>query len=244
VKHRLYISPSLLRHPLDPGRRIELERERAHYLTRVLRLRRGAVIECFDGAGHAWSASLIEASPRSATLLIGDEVAAEAEPEPRLHLAQGLLKGAAMDLVVQKATELGGTDLWPILAERSNVPADTARQQRRLQHWQRVIESAAEQSGALHLLRLHPVQSLQAFLAAAPEASLVLLDPGAPPLPVALPRGPTCVLVGPEGGWSEGERRAAAEAGATRYGLGRRILRGETAPLAALAAVRHGWGWH
>jgi 16S rRNA (uracil1498-N3)-methyltransferase len=148
-----------------------------------------------------------------------------------------------MDLVVQKATELGATDLWPIQAERSNVPADAGRQERKRQHWQRVIENAAEQCGALHLPRLHPVQDLERFLAAAPEATLLLVDPWAPPLPLTLPRSHIGVLIGPEGGWSDTERRAAVAAGASRYGLGTRILRGETAPLAVLAALRHGWGW-
>lgn len=236
--HRLYVPP-----PVRAGQTLTLERERAHYLTRVLRLRRGEAVECFDGSGRAWRATLAEASARHALLSVGDAVADEPEPAPRLHLVQGLLKGASMDLVVQKATELGATDLHPVLAERSNVPGDPERQQRKLEHWQRVIESAGEQSRALHLPQLRPPLRLSEWLAAPPCARLVMLDPEAPALPLALPREDLAVLIGPEGGWTDAERSAAQRAGAVLHGLGRRILRGETAPLAALAAVRHGWGW-
>lgn len=239
MKHRLYVPA-----PISAHQPLELDRERAHYLTRVLRLRRDEQIECFDGAGRAWLATLEAASPRTATLRVGDLLSTEPPPAPRLHLVQGLLKGSAMDLVVQKATELGATDIWPVTAERSNVPTAAERLERKQQHWQRIIESAAEQCGALHLPRLHPVSKLRDFLAhPPPDGALTLLDPDSPPLPLSLPRAPTCLLIGPEGGWSPAERQAATAAGAVRYALGSRILRGETAPLAVLAAVRHGWGW-
>jgi len=238
AKHRLFVPP-----PIEATRPLTLHRERAHYLVRVLRLRRGETVEVFDGTGRAWTATLADASARSATLELGAVVVHEPAPAPRLHLVQGLLKGAAMDLVVQKATELGATDIRPILAERSNVPSGDERLQRKADHWQKVVESAAEQCGALHLPRLHPVQDLAAFLTAPPPAVLIMLDPGAAPLPLELPRVDICLLVGPEGGWSESERRAAAGAGAARHGLGTCILRAETAPLAVLAALRHGWGW-
>ncbi|HEX7036869.1 MAG TPA: 16S rRNA (uracil(1498)-N(3))-methyltransferase, partial [Pseudomonadales bacterium] len=238
VIHRLYVPPSL-----ESGQTLKLTGDRAHYLTRVLRLRRGEAVECFDGSGRAWRATLVDASVRHALLAVQETVADEPAPAPRLHLVQGLLKGASMDVVVQKATELGATDLHPVLAERSNVPQDPARRERKLEHWQRVIESAAEQSRTLHLPALYPVERLTDWLAAPPPARLVMLHPGAPALPVGLPREDLAVLIGPEGGWSDAERAAALDAGAVCYGLGRRILRGETAPLAVLAAVRHGWGW-
>ncbi|MFU8815571.1 MAG: 16S rRNA (uracil(1498)-N(3))-methyltransferase [Pseudomonadales bacterium] len=238
MKHRLYV-----RGPLAADQPLTLDRDRAHYLTRVLRLRRGERLVCFDGSGCAWEASLLEATPRTAVLAIGPVIAEEPPPSPQLHLVQGLLKGASMDAVVQKSTELGATDLWLIRAERSNAATDAERSARKLEHWQRVVESAAEQCGALHLPRLHPLRDLQAFLATPPSATLMMLDPGAEPLPLSVPRAAVALLIGPEGGWSDGERQAALAAGASRYGLGARVLRAETAPLAALAALRHGWGW-
>lgn len=238
MSHRLYHPP-----PLESGQTLELDRDRAHYLTRVLRLPRGAVVEVFDGSGQAWPATLTAAGARSATLTLGAATAATAPPAPALHLVQGLLKGAAMDTVVQKATELGATDIWPVRAARSNVPADPQRLARKVEHWQRVIESATEQCGARHLPRLHTPRDLGAFLADPPAAQWLLLDPGAPTLPVDLPRADTGVLIGPEGGWNDAERQAVETMGARRFALGQRILRGETAPLAVLAALRHGWGW-
>lgn len=238
MKHRLYIPP-----PLAAGTVLTLERERAHYLTRVLRLRRGEALLCFDGEGRAFEATLLDATPRSARLAVGDLATEAAAPEPRLHLVQALLKGGAMDLVMQKATELGATDLWPVTARRSQLPGDGQRLERKPSHWRRVVASAAEQCGVLHLPRLHDIVPLPEWLSRPPDATLLLLDPGAPPLPVDLPRAGAAVLVGPEGGWAEEERQAAATAGAVRFGLGELVLRGETAPLAALAALRHGWGW-
>jgi len=238
LKHRLYLPG-----PLTPQDVVTLDRERAHYLTRVLRLRRGEAIVCFDGAGSAYQARLSDATARTATLQLGDLLVCEAPPIARLHLAQGLLKGAAMDQVVQKATELGATDLWLVQAGRSNVSGDADRLARKCEHWQRVIESASEQCGALHLPRLHSPRTLAALCAEAPAARIILLDPGAPPLPLDLPRESLLLLIGPEGGWSASEREVAVHAGAVCHGLGDRVLRAETAPLAVLAALRHSWGW-
>jgi 16S rRNA (uracil1498-N3)-methyltransferase len=238
VTHRLFVSA-----PIETDQPLTLDRERAHYLTRVLRLRRGESVICFDGRGRAWQASLTEASPRSAVLAIGPLVAEEPPPAPAIHLVQGLLKGSAMDQVVQKATELGATDLWLIRADRTNASLDEERLARKEGHWLRVMESAAEQCGALYLPRLHTLRSLRDFLNDPPAARLAMLDPGNEPLPLNLPREPVALLIGPEGGWTDVERAAAADAGVVRYGLGARVLRAETAPLAALAALRHAWGW-
>jgi 16S rRNA (uracil1498-N3)-methyltransferase len=228
---------------VEAGARLTLDPDRAHYLTRVLRLRRGESLVVFNGLGRGWAATLENAGPRSATLAVGSLLADEPPPRPRLHLIQGLLKGAAMDQVVQKATELGATDLWLVHAARSNMPREAGRLARKLEHWQRVVESAAEQCKALHLPRLHPLRDLAELLARPPAATLILLHPGAETLPLSLPREDTALLVGPEGGWSEAERQAAGAAGARVCGLGDRVLRAETAPLVALSALRHGWGW-
>jgi len=238
MKHRLYLPG-----PLAAGQRLELAADRAHYLPRVLRQRRGSELLCFDGSGTSWKAAVEDDRPRCTVIRLLEVTERQAEPEPRLHLVQGLLKGNAMDQVMQKATELGITDLWPIEATRSNVSGDTDRQRRRLAHWQRVIESACEQCGQLHLPSLHPARELAEFLQDAPAARLILLTPGAARLPISLPREPLALLIGPEGGWTAEELALAERSGAEPRGLGPLVLRAETAPLAALAAVRHGWGW-
>lgn len=238
MKHRLHHPP-----PIESGAALTLDRDRAHYLTHVLRLRRGAGIECFDGAGRAWVATLADADRRSATLVIGELIAEEPPPEPALHLVQGLLKGSAMDTVVQKATELGATDIWPVIAERSNVPTDPERLARKHEHWQKVIVSATEQCGALYLTRLHETRSLWEFWESGPEGRTLFLDPASEPLPRDLPRQPLVVMIGPEGGWADSELGTAQAHGVSNVGLGHRVLRAETAPLVVLSAVRHSWGW-
>lgn len=267
MTHRLYLPPPLAAHS-----EITLQPDRAHYLTRVLRLRPGAPLVCADGAGHEYAATLADAAPaasgktaragsphptmrprremrshREMRLQLGDLLRTAPPPEPRLHLVQGLLKGDAMDRLLQKATELGVTDIWPVDAARSNVPRasgrDAVRHEHRRQHWHGILVSALEQSGRLWLPELHPTRDLAAVLQDAPCERLLLLQPGAPPLPLQLPREPLALLIGPEGGWDERELALAVDTGATTCGLGELILRAETAPLAALAAIRHGWGW-
>jgi 16S rRNA (uracil1498-N3)-methyltransferase len=238
VKHRLYLPP-----PLTAGADRALDAEQAHYLTRVLRLPRGAPLVCFDGVGSAWRATLTAVSGKSATIRIEECLEQLAAPIERLHLVQGILKGAAMDQVVQKATELGATDLWLLEAARSNVAVGAERVARKREHWQRVIESAAAQCHQLHLPRLHGPLSLAACLDELRDVQLLLLDPGAAPLPLEPPPGALAVLIGPEGGWSDPERSLAVNQGAVPCGLGRLVLRAETAPLAVLAALRHGRHW-
>lgn len=238
MKHRLYLPP-----PLAAGADRLLDNDQTHYLTRVLRLPRGSRIVCFDGAGSAWQATLTSASAKAATIHLDELIEAVDPPAERLHLVQGMLKGAAMDQVLQKATELGATDLWLLDAARSNVALASERLPRKHEHWQRVVESAAAQCHQLHMPRLHGPLGLEECLAGLDGVRLLLLDPGAPPLPLALPAGSLAVLIGPEGGWSDPERALAAARGAIPYGLGRLVLRAETAPLAVLAALRHGRRW-
>jgi len=238
VKHRLYLPP-----PLAAGTERPLDAEQTHYVSRVLRLPRGAELLCFDGEGSAWRGTLAAVSARSATVRLEALIESIPPPGARLHLAQGLLKGAAMDQVVQKATELGATDIWLLAAARSNLALDADRLDRKRGHWQRVIESAATQCQQLHLPRLHGPMPLGECLAALQETRIMLLDPGAPPLPLEATVGPVTALIGPEGGWTDAERALALTQGAQPCGLGRLVLRAETAPLAVLAALRHSRRW-
>jgi 16S rRNA (uracil1498-N3)-methyltransferase len=238
MKHRLYLPP-----PFAPGAERVLDADQTHYLTRVLRLPRGSTLICFDGVGSAWRATLTAISGRHATLRFDEELEHRPAPLHRLHLVQGILKGAAMDEVIQKSTELGATDLWLFDAARSNVSLAQERRGRKLEHWQRIVESAAAQCHQLHLPILHGPLPLADCLDALSATQLLLLDPGAPPLPLEPPEGTLAVLVGPEGGWSESERTLAIARGALVCGLGRLVLRAETAPLAVLAALRHSRHW-
>lgn len=239
LKHRLYL-PEVCAADAE----LALDADRSHYLTRVLRLKAGAEIACFNGQGQEWLAELSTASHKHARLHVSELLRREPATEAELHLAVGWLKGGAMDTVVQKATELGASAIWPIQAERSNAGQGAAdRVSGRVGHWQRVAISACEQSQRLFLPTIHQPLGLADFLTQSAPGTRLFLDPGQPPLPMNLPRGTLYLLVGPEGGWTDAERTLATTAGCTPCGLGDLVLRAETAPLAALAAVRQSWGW-
>lgn len=228
---------------LAPNSSLTLDPDRSHYLCRVLRQRRGDHVVLFNGDGDGYDAEVESADARACEVRVGAVTAHEPVPRLRLHLAQSLIKGERLDFVMQKATELGVTDIWPLETERTEVHIEGRRVTRRETHWQRVIESAAEQCGRLRLPMLHAPMSLPALLAARPSARMLLLDPGAPALSGASALADTLLLVGPEGGFSDAEREAAQASGAVPMGLGRLILRADTAPLAALAVLRQSWGW-
>jgi 16S rRNA (uracil1498-N3)-methyltransferase len=135
------------------------------------------------------------------------------------------------------------TDVWLIETQRTEVHIEGPRVARRETHWQRILESAAEQSGRLRLPALHAPAALTDLLAQPPAQQLFLLDPGAPPMAGAPAFDDTVLLVGPEGGFSAEERDAALARGARAMGMGDLILRADTAPIAALAVLRQAWGW-
>jgi 16S rRNA (uracil1498-N3)-methyltransferase len=243
VKHRLCLPEQLGSADVKPGRRLPLDASHAHYLGRVLRLRRGAEVALFDGRGREWSATVTDIAAKVAEVEIN--AASRQDPEPtRLILAQSWLKGAAMDTVVQKSVELGATAIWLFDAARSNVKVDANRRAGRVGHLTRVVVSAAEQCEALWLPSLTTFADLAAVLAQDRPGRTLFLDPGAAPLNAGSAPEPLTLLVGPEGGWSDAERsEARADPTVTHVGLGTLILRAETAPLAALAAIRQAWAW-
>ena len=244
MKRRLFL-PDLVSDGSRPaaGTRITLATDHAHYLNRVLRLRAGDELALFDGRGYECHARLIESKPSQCEAEILEHSKLEEAPVP-LILVQAWLKGGALDTVVQKAVELGATDIWLVDTERSNVKLDADRLANKLTHLKRVAISAAEQCGTLWLPGIHQLESIKAVLKANGAQTCVMLDLDQPTLdPGSRPRALT-LLVGPEGGWSEAERHLAlGTPNVSLAGLGPLTLRAETAPLAALAAIRHSWGW-
>jgi len=237
MKHRLYLAE-----PLNQDTTILLDRDRTHYLLRVLRLRSGQDILVFNGDGTQWQAEVEATDSRACTLHIVTKHSEKPLPSP-LVLAQAWLKGSAMDTVVEKATELGATDIQLLYTQRVNVALNHTRIESKLNHFRKIAQSAAEQSGRLYVPGVHPpVQLAQALAGGHPTDRFFLdldqpaIDPGKTPRPLEL-------FVGPEGGWTEDERQLAVTLGATLCGLGEITLRAETAPLAALAAIRHSWAW-
>ena len=230
--------------PLAAGRHLTLPEKVAHHLRQVLRLKAGDEILLFNGRdGREWTARLEEVDRRRVVALVLADRPALPPPALPLHLALGISKGDRMDHALQKAVELGVASVTPLFCRRSVVRLSGERLARKLHHWQGVIIGACEQSGRGDLPPLNPPMPLDAWLAQGPPAPTLLLDPQAsitlPELPP--PKGLT-FLVGPEGGLSDDERHLALAAGCTAIRLGPRILRTETAPLAALAAAQALWG--
>ncbi|HET7755962.1 MAG TPA: 16S rRNA (uracil(1498)-N(3))-methyltransferase [Steroidobacteraceae bacterium] len=237
--------------PLASGERIRLEGGAASHVTRVLRLRVGEALVLFNGAGGEFLGSIDKAHGGEVTVGIGEHVAVERESPLALTLAQGISRGERMDLVVQKATELGVSHLVPLLTERSVVRLEAQQADRRLNHWRAIAIGACEQSGRNRLPQVSTPLGLRDFLhrpgAPAPGStagSRLLLSPEATRRLAELerPAGPVTVLVGPEGGLADTEAEAAVAAGFTPVRVGPRVLRTETAAIAAITLLQREFG--
>ncbi|MGB5332103.1 MAG: 16S rRNA (uracil(1498)-N(3))-methyltransferase [Woeseiaceae bacterium] len=225
---------------------LELDADKARYLGRVLRLRVGDSLLVFDGEGNEYAATIGGIDKSSATLHVGSSTAAETETGLRVHLVQGISRGERMDFVVQKATELGVKRITPVLTEYGVVKLDAKRAEKRRDHWQKVAASACEQSGRTRLPLVDTPVSLKTWIGNKPgqvDAELILKPGAATPLArIHAPRTKVCVLIGPEGGFSEVEFEDANIAGFEPVSLGPRVLRTETAAVAALAILQSQWG--
>ncbi len=226
--------------PLATGMRLALPARAAEHLVRVLRLRQGDACVLFNGDGHDYGARIAASDRRETVVVVEDARRIDNESPLRITLLQGIARGERMDLILQKATELGVARILPVFAERTEVRLDGDRLDKRMAHWRSVVASAAEQCGRARLPALEaPAPLLPA--AAGTEGLRLTLDPGgaADLATLARPEAMSItVAIGPEGGWSPRDRDALAAAGFTGLRLGPRILRTETAGLAAIAALQ------
>jgi 16S rRNA (uracil1498-N3)-methyltransferase len=229
---------------LVAGSTIELGPDQANYVARVLRLRKGEALRLFDGTGGEFDATIQVASKKGLQLSVGQHVAADSESPLQVQLIQCISRGERMDLVMQKSTELGVHRVSPAISDFSVIRLDEDRAAKRRDHWHKVVASACEQSGRNRLPALDMPAPLANVLALATAPTRLVLHPEARQQLATLPRpaGTVCILVGPEGGLSEKEYALAAEAGFTAISLGPRVLRTETAAIAALALVQGLWG--
>jgi 16S rRNA (uracil1498-N3)-methyltransferase len=228
---------------LWPGTDATLGEDAAAHLARVLRLRAGDAVTLFNGDGRDYRGHLVALTRREARVAVGEGSELEAEPTLPIQLAVGVSRGERMDFVIQKAVELGVASILPLLTERSVVRLDDERADRRQAHWRGVMIAACEQSGRRRLPVLDPVVAWPCWPLPVGRTRL-LLDPVAAATLADLspPVHAVTLLAGPEGGLTETERARARRAGFTPVRLGPRILRAETAPLAALAAMQVLWG--
>lgn len=228
--------------PLTVGAETALPAQAGEHVARVLRLAAGDPLVLFNGDGHDCHATITAIGKRDVRVRVLDRQAVARESPLQLTLAQGVARGEKMDLIVQKATELGVARIVPLLTERSEVKLDAARADKRLAHWRAVAASACEQSGRARLPEILAAQALPAWLASldGDAAMRLALLPEATASARALrPDGSGALLVvGPEGGLGERDTTLLHEAGFSGLRLGPRILRTETAGLAALAALQ------
>ncbi|MCD9032845.1 16S rRNA (uracil(1498)-N(3))-methyltransferase [Luteimonas sp. Y-2-2-4F] len=231
---------------LAPGARVALPEAAAAHLLRVLRLREGDACVLFNGDGHDYDARIASAGKRDGEAEVLARRPVDNESPLRIVLLQGIARGEKMDWILQKATELGVAAVVPVHSERSEVKLDGARADKRLAHWTSVVVSACEQSGRARLPAVAPPRPLhEAAAALAGDGPRLLLDPFAARTAAALaaPRDGGLVLaVGPEGGWSPRDRETLAACGFEGIRLGPRVLRTETAGLAAIAALQARFG--
>lgn len=237
---RFYCPQDLL-----PGALVALPANVAHHL-HVVRLQAGAALTLFDGRGGQYAATLVEVDKKRATAQVSAFEAVEAEPPYALTLAQALPEGAKMDWIVEKAVELGASAIQPLAAARSVVRLSGERADKRLEHWRGVVVAASEQCGRNRLAEVRPLATLAEWLAQPSGGPVILLSPRATEslagwARATAPQAAT-LLIGPEGGLSPQEEAAAVAAGALSLSMGPRVLRTETAGLAALAILAGAWG--
>jgi 16S rRNA (uracil1498-N3)-methyltransferase len=231
---RIWVSSAELEAPS-----VTLQGEAHRYLVRVLRLQSGDTLDLFDGRGLEVAATVTGVGPREMTVALGERRRMALPDAPPVTLLQGLPRAERMDLIVQKATELGAARVVPVRTARS-----AAGQQARPERWERIAREAARQCGRAELLAMTPLLTLQEAIAglAAGGTRVVPWEeaPGAPALHALVPAHPSAVavLIGPEGGLTREEVALATGAGFEIATLGPRILRTETAAIAALAAIQ------
>lgn len=233
--------------PMQPGLDLTLPDAAAQHAIRVLRLAAGDALTLFNGDGHQYPAHLLRATTRQAEVRIGSVESPERESPLRITLVQALARGEKMDWIVQKATELGVARIVPVVSARSEVKLDATRSGKRLEHWRAIAIAACEQSGRNCVPRIDAPTTLAAWIAAddgAPDGTRWLLLPDAESrMRNAAPSTPQATLaVGPEGGFADTDIDALRQAGYQALALGPRILRTETAGLAALAALQALYG--
>jgi 16S rRNA (uracil1498-N3)-methyltransferase len=237
--HRIFLSrSSLLEHP------VVIEGEKAHYLSSVLRCKTGDRIIVTDENGRSYSAQILATSKKIVTVEVGGDYILNTESDLDIVLFQGLLKGEKMDIVIQKATELGVTAVIPVITERSQL-----RETRKQPRWQKIAEEASRQSGRTRVPEIFLPYSFKDVLNVPGPSSgkgIIFWELGGEKLSAVINKlshtDKILLLIGPEGGFSEKEALLASEKGFLTATLGSRILRAETASIAALSVIQFALG--
>ena len=233
--------------PLATGLELDLPPGAARHV-QVLRLQPGDALMLFNGEGGEFEATVLKMGRSDVRVLVGTHHAVEREAPRAVHLLAGITANERMDWLVEKATELGVASITPLVAERSVLKLKGERAEKKIAHWQAVAVAACEQCGRNRVPVVHNAVDLAVWMRTQVQAPaldvqrlLLSLRAGTAPLPTAAalspPSGPVVFLSGPEGGLSGAEEDLALQHGFAPVTLGPRVLRAETAPLAALAAL-------
>lgn len=227
---------------------IILNERNQHHVINVMRCHEQDICYVFDGLGKEVKASISKITKKEVVVDILENIENNNESPLDTPLFQALCKGEKMDWIIQKSVELGVTEITPIFTERCDVKLSQDRLEKKMEHWRNIIVSATEQSGRAVLTKLHPPLSLQTAIQQQSQSLCLLLTPrtkntlsdvGAGLVPA---QKKLAIFIGPEGGFSEAEVIAAEKQGVQCITLGKRILRTETAPLAAIASLQTLWG--
>lgn len=231
-------------HPLAGAATLTLDEQASHHLARVLRFQTGYTLTLFNGDGCEYPATITAIDKRSVTVALAEQLVAARESPLAIHLGIAISKGDRMDLVVQKAVELGVASITPLLSERVEVRLQGERAEKKIQHWQGIVIAACEQCARNRIPPLHPMAALHDWIATVQAERKFVLHHRSDSSLGAIAPAPASValLIGPEGGLSDAEIGAAERAGFAALRLGPRVLRTETAPLAALAILQYAFG--
>ena len=235
---RIYTSQELV-----ADQHIELEEKPSHHLSKVLRLKEGAPIILFNGRGNQYHAIIDSIGKKNLSINIKECEATNNESPLHIHLGIAVSKGDRMDWVIQKATELGVNSISPLFSMRSEVRLKGDRAEKKIQHWQQVAISACEQSGRTLIPTVNNIQQLSHWVRESnADKKLVLHHRTDETLEDHQSVSRVALLIGPEGGLDTKEIMLAEESGFEALALGPRVLRTETAPLAAITLLQKAWG--
>lgn len=238
------ISRLFVNQPLSDGTQLTLEPEAAHYLRNVLRLKKGFQLTVFNGEGGEHSATALEVHRKAVVLTIGEWRDVNTESPLSIELGLSVSRGERMDVAIQKATELGVTSITPVITKHCVVKLTEERRLQRHQHWQNIVYRACEQCGRNTPPVLNLTQDVTSWLADGLAPSRIIFEPGKTETITTYPTpsNGVAILIGPEGGFSEQEVMDAEQAGFSALGFGPRVVRNETAAIAAVAAIQVLWG--
>ncbi len=223
---------------LNIGKVLELDERACKHLLQVLRLETGHPLIIFNGQGGEYTAKLIQTNKRTAHVELLTYVDIQRETQTYIHLAQCVSKGDRFEFAIQKAVELGVKEITPVISLRSQLKLNHERKDKKQHHWQQIIISACEQSGRTQTVKLNETVTLPDFIHATHQGTCLILEPEAKTAFSTLrPASAFTVLVGPEGGFDEQEIKQAESKNFNSIRLGKQILRTETAPITALAAL-------